>query len=110
MDAFLKAPLVAFLAADNVGQLPTLIPYLKKPCFVFLQSELTCFAYHRALTNTETACQFLIQGGWEMATQVVEHVRTPIDAGRVALMYHDTPHLWVVEYSVFRFLIHSFIL
>ena len=44
-----------------------------------------------------------------MATQVVEHVRTPIDAGRVALMYHDTPYFWIEVYSVFRFLIHRFI-
>lgn len=110
VGALFKTAWVTALAADYLSHLPTLLPHLIQPRWVFLQSELAGFAVQGALTDAEASCQFLVQGGGVMTTQVVQHVRTPIDAGRVATVFHDAPHLLIKVYSVFRFLIHSFFL
>jgi len=110
MFAFPESTRVAFLLGDGMCHLASLFPYVGKPLWAFLNSQLPCLAYHGALTDSETPCQLFVERCGEVPPQVVQHLRVPEDACRIVLMLNDAPHLRIVIYALSgRLVCHSLI-
>jgi hypothetical protein len=62
-----------------------------------MQTEFACFADKSSLADAKIVGEFLVESGREEAMYIGQHLWIPEDACRIAIMFHHSTFLAVVE-------------
>lgn len=85
----LETTWVAFPLTDDVSQPTMLVPGFYQPLSVFLQSQFTRFAHHRAEADAQPFGKFVVERRSEVTFQVIDHCLVPVDAHGTSFLHDD---------------------